>query len=192
MDAPHCFASIPPREAARALELLDAPDGGVGAIVLRIEPEEGEARGPAECLYACWGGGSSGGADVLELPRHLCRCVPFLGRGARRVRARLVPPSSVPRAAHVELQVAALEDAEVLALNLPLLEEQVLNQWRVVQRGATMPVHVSAQCSIRLRCTAVAPAGGSRQPAVSSGQAKCVYHTVFCPDMSWLARHCPG
>ena len=105
----------------------------------------------------CWGGGSTGLTDVIGIPRRYARCLGL--DDGDRVKAYKVGNGRVAEAERVELEPASKEDEEVLEGNLELVERVLLNQWRVVSLGAAMPVSVSANCAITLRCIDARPGG---------------------------------
>eukprot|EP00164_Ancoracysta_twista_P005574 GFYU01007645.1.p1 GENE.GFYU01007645.1~~GFYU01007645.1.p1 ORF type:complete len:1055 (+),score=89.22 GFYU01007645.1:48-3212(+) len=102
--------------------------------------------------FVTWTGDRSA-VDALEVPQALAECLQLPNNA--QVDVTLVP--EVPAAQQVEVDPCGIDDWEILESQPGYVEEQLLNQVRVVSKGQIIPVWIHNQTLVRLRVSASAP-----------------------------------
>ncbi|KAI0227880.1 Peroxisome biosynthesis protein pex1 [Massospora cicadina] len=118
-------------------------------------PEKGP-KPVSKSLYVGWSGlvaPSAAGGEVIVIDRAYGLAVGL----AETDLVTIKYAGHVPRAKSVELTPSKVEDWEVLQLNAGFLEEQFLNQCRVVTQGQVVTLWVQGHTQISLRVVSTKP-----------------------------------
>eukprot|EP00292_Cryptomonas_paramecium_P012053 CAMPEP_0113698760 /NCGR_PEP_ID=MMETSP0038_2-20120614/22899_1 /TAXON_ID=2898 /ORGANISM="Cryptomonas paramecium" /LENGTH=291 /DNA_ID=CAMNT_0000621979 /DNA_START=18 /DNA_END=889 /DNA_ORIENTATION=- /assembly_acc=CAM_ASM_000170 len=102
------------------------------------------------CVLVSWCGGSSLAHDRLEVPASLAECLglPDGVNVEAIIRADILPCT------RVDVEPVSSDDWEIIEIHAEQLEEQLLNQARVVTVGQVLPIWVHTSTLVRVTITA--------------------------------------
>ncbi|KAJ9054378.1 Peroxisome biosynthesis protein pex1 [Entomophthora muscae] len=151
----NCSVQLPPTWANPLLNANKKPQQLVFELIWGNSNEQNRGDTP-KSLYVGWSGlvaPSTYGGEVIVIDRAYA-----LASGLSETdRVAIKYTAQAPKAKSVELAPSTVEDWEVLQLNAGFLEEQFLNQCRVVAQGQIVTLWVQGQAQISMRVITTKP-----------------------------------
>lgn len=159
-----CFVSLPPFLADDLLNRHgDALKAGAIEVTWASQNRSAETAigratqsGPTQQVaLLSWAGGSSRSNEHLEISPTLAECIGLHDEVVVEVRLR----KDVAAATRISVEPVSEDDWEVVELNAEHLEEQLLNQVRLVSAGQLLPLWIRASTLVRLSVVSVSCGG---------------------------------
>lgn len=111
------------------------------------------STGSRKKAYVGWAGEASGHREVLEISSHFAACLEL--QEGQQVTVR--PANDIPTATMVNVEPFGADDWEIMELHHQYLEEQLLNQVKILYEGQKIAIWVHGQAVVHLRVTQTSP-----------------------------------